>query len=203
DPGVEVQADDRAAVLAALEQRGERSGQRLERERAGLEGRDRAARRGVEEPAAERILGCESDRVQYSVKYAPARVELRRDAREVVGLIDVELEHVGAIGQVLGGALGQTHPAAKAAQHDLSSLLLRLAGDLEGDRAARQHARDQQALAAQHVHSGMFPAGQRRNEAESSAASAAATRARVSLGVITSSTWPSAVAAPGCRCSAA
>ncbi len=85
DGGVEVEADDRAAALAGLQQRRERGGERLQRERAGLEGRDRAARGRVEEAAAESVRGREGDRMQHAVEAAPARAQLLGDALEVFG----------------------------------------------------------------------------------------------------------------------
>ena len=78
--------------------------------------------------------------------------------------------------------------AAESAEDHLGSGLLSLPSNLEGDRAACQDPGDQQPLAGQHRHSGMFPAGQRRSGADSSAANAATRRARVSPGVMTSST---------------
>ena len=72
-------------------------GERLERERARLERGDRALRRRVEEVAAERVLGREGDRVQDAVDAAPALAQVVGDGLEVLGLVDVELEHVGRL----------------------------------------------------------------------------------------------------------
>ena len=64
-----------------------------------LERGDRALRRRVEEVAAERVLGREGDRVQDAVDAPPALAQVRRDRLDVLGLVDVELEHVGRPGR--------------------------------------------------------------------------------------------------------
>ena len=71
DRRVEVHADDARSLLRV--QVGERGAQRLERERARLERRDRAVGGRVQEATAERVLGRERDRVQHAVDAAPAR----------------------------------------------------------------------------------------------------------------------------------
>ena len=72
-------------------------GERLQRERRGLECGDRALDRRVEEVAAEGVAGGEGDRVQDAVDAAPALTQVGRDGLDVLGLVDVELEDVGAL----------------------------------------------------------------------------------------------------------
>ena len=144
DRGVEVHPDDARALLGV--EVGEGDGERLERERARLERGDRALGRRGQELAAERVLGREGDRVQHAVDAAPAVGQVGGDRLEVLGLVHVELEHVGRVGQLLGGAVGQALRAAEAGQHHLRARLLRLAGDLPRDRVARDDARDQELL---------------------------------------------------------
>ena len=141
--GVEVQADD-AGRLAALEQRQHGGRQGLQRERARLEGGDRRGARGLQEPPAQRIGGDEGDRVQQAVEAAPALVERPGDGLELVGVVDVELEHLGLGGQALGHPLGDPHPAAEAGEDDLGALVLGAARDGEGDRLVGQNAGDEQ-----------------------------------------------------------
>ena len=66
------------------------------------------------------------------------------DGLERLGVVDVELEHVGLGGQALGHPLGDPHPAAEAGEDDLGALFLGAARDGEGDRLVGQHAGDEQ-----------------------------------------------------------
>ena len=134
-------------------------GQRLQRERRRLERGDRALRRRVEEVAAERVLGREGDRVQDAVDAAPALAQVVRDGLDVLGLVDVELEHVGDGIELGGRAVGHALRAAEARQHDLRTGRLRLLGHLERDRLAVDDAGDQELLALQSTHSGFIPPG--------------------------------------------
>ena len=186
DGGVEVHADDARALVRV--EVGERDGERLERERARLERGDRALRRGGEEAAAEGVLGREGDGVQHAVDAAPAVAELARDGLEVLRLVDVELEHVGRVGQLLGRPVGQPLGAAEARQHDLGALLLRLAGDLPRDRVARDDARQEQLLVLEEAHSGMLRTPCAGCATASSVRSASISRRRVSAGGTISST---------------
>jgi len=54
-------------------------------------------RRRREEVPPERVLRSEGDRVKRAVEAAPARFELAGQRLEVLGLVHVELEHVGRI----------------------------------------------------------------------------------------------------------
>ena len=149
DGRVEVQADDRR-VLALLQQRQHRGRETLHRVRARRERDLRGLGGRAEEIAAERVAGGERDRVQDAVQRTPARLEIRRDGRELVGVVDVELEHVGRrVAEPLGDPLRDAQPAAEAGQDDLSALLLRAAGDGVGDRALGEDSGDEQATAVE------------------------------------------------------
>jgi hypothetical protein len=129
------------------------AGHRLQRVGAGPERLGGALKAGVEELAAERVLGRVGDRVQDPVEASPARLELPRDRGEVGLAVDVELEDVGGLGQPLRGALGEPPRATEAGEHHLGAGQLRLARDREGDAAAGDHPGDQQALAVEHQRS--------------------------------------------------
>ena len=148
DRRVEVHADDARSLLRI--QVGERGAQRLQRERARLKRRDRAVGGRLQEATAERVLGRERDRVQEPVDATPAGLQLLRDRGEVLGLVDVELEHVGGLREALGRALGQAPRPAEARQHDLRAGLLGAASDLPRDRVFGDHAGDQQLLVVEH-----------------------------------------------------
>ncbi len=132
DRGVEVEPDDARALLGV--QVGEPGGERLQRERARPERRLGALRRRVEEVAAERVLGRERDRVQDAVEAAPALAQVVGDGLEVVGVVDVELEHVGRLRQLGRRPLGHPLDAAERGEHHLGAGLLGLARDLVRDR---------------------------------------------------------------------
>ena len=88
------------------------SGARVRAEVAQRDGADverglRALHRRRQEAPAERVRGRERDRVQGAVDAAPARRQVVGQRLEVLGALDVELEHVGRRGQRLRGALGQ------------------------------------------------------------------------------------------------
>ena len=74
EPPVEIEADDRAAVL--LHQRQQSHRDRLQRVGARLDRGRNALPRGVEEVPAEGVLRRERDRVQESVDRSPPRLEL-------------------------------------------------------------------------------------------------------------------------------
>src|SRR5207237_1318344 len=81
-----------------------------ERERARLErGERRRARRG-EEVAAERVARDEGDRVDEAVEPPPALLDLGRGRLELLGVVDVELEHVRLGGQAPRDALRDAQP---------------------------------------------------------------------------------------------
>ena len=141
----------------------------------------------VEEVAAERVAGREGDRVQDAVDPAPALGQLGRDRLEVLGLVDVELEDVGRLRELLGGAVGQALRAAEAGQHHLRARLLGLPRDLERDRVAGDDTRDQELLAGEHQR-GMFLTCSAGCATASSVRSASASRRRVSDGGTISST---------------
>ena len=81
---------------------------------------------------------------------APQRSPSSRAERaEVVVGVDVQLEHVGRLGQALGRALGHPPHAPEAGQHDLGALSLRALGDRVGDRVAVDDAGDEDPLAVE------------------------------------------------------
>jgi len=139
-------------VLAALEQRQQRGRQRLVGVRRRAERDLRRLRRRLEKPAAERVGGGEGDRVQHAVERAPATLEVGRDGRQVLGIVDVELQHVGLARQAPRDALGDAQAAAEAGEDDLGALLLRLGGDGERDRAVGEDPGDEQAAAFEQRH---------------------------------------------------
>ena len=117
---------------------------------------DRALGRRVEEVAAERVAGSERDRVQDAVDAAPALAQVGRDRLDVLGLVDVELEHVGSGVELGRGAIGHALGTTEPGQHDLGPGGLRLLGDLVRDRLAVDDSRDQELLALQVTHSGFI-----------------------------------------------
>ena len=194
--GVEVESDD---ARAAGHQRCERTGQRLEREGAGLERLRRRLRRRGHEATAERVLGRERDRVQRTVNPAPGALERLRQRGEVLGAVDVKLEHLTDGVEFLRCALGHAPHPAEAREHDLGTLPLRLLSGVEGDRVLGDDAGDQQALAGQDHVRPPTP----RSAGPASVRSAQARRSRVRDGSTISSTKPDAAAASARRCSSA
>ena len=84
-------------------QRRERRGQRLQRERAGLErrrSRSPPARSGSRPPSAS--SGANAIACSDAVDTAPALAQRRRHRVQVLGLVDVELEHVGRLRAAAG-----------------------------------------------------------------------------------------------------
>ena len=103
----------------------------------------------VRNAPAERVLGREGDGVQHAVQRTPPVAQRRGDRGDLLGLVDVELEDVGWVGQALGDALGDAHATAETGEDDLGPLTLRALGDGEGDRLLGEDAGDEQALAVE------------------------------------------------------
>ena len=157
DAGVEVEADDGAArPLGRFQERQHAAHERLERERTGLEGRRRACDGGAQEGATEGIFRCKGNRVQHAVEAMPTRRQLASDCLKVMLGVDVQLQHVGWHGKLLGRSLRQAPRAPEPGQDDLGARELGQACDLEGDRVPCEHPGDEQTLAAQH---GTTPCG--------------------------------------------
>ena len=85
--------------------------------------------------------------MEDAVERAPALLDVVDDGGDVVGVVDVELEDVGRVGQAVGDPLRDPHPAAEAGEHDLRAFLLRALGDGVGDRALGEDPGDEQAAA--------------------------------------------------------
>ena len=83
--------------------------------------------------------------------------EIVRDRLDVLGLVDVELEHVRDGIELQRGTIGHALGTAEAGQDDLGSRRLRLLGDLVRDRLAIDDSGDQELLALQRTHSGFIP----------------------------------------------
>ena len=113
---------------------------------------------------------------------------------QVVGAVDVELQDVGRPVELGRRALGHAPDATERGQHDLGPRGLRLAGDLVRDRLAVDDAGDDQLLAFEQRHRGMFLTPVAGSAIASSVDRASASRRRVSPGRMTSSMWPSAAA---------
>ncbi len=86
--------------------------------------------------------------------------KLLAHGRDLVGLVDVHLQHVGRLGQPSRHLLCEAHRASEVGEHDLGALLLRGSGRGERDRLRRQHPRDEQLLVVQqHGHVAVDAAG--------------------------------------------
>ena len=158
----------------------------------------------VEEAAAERVRGRERDRVQRRRRAPPQRsLSDSVDAARSLGLVDVELEHVDRRRQPLRRRARSSAGRGRSRVRTISApVLLRLrARRAKAIESAGEHAGDQQPLALQDRHSGMFPAGQRRSGADSSAASGARARASRSARSPRRRT-PRPSPRSACRCSA-
>ena len=149
DRRVEVEPDDARRPLGALQERQQRHRERLQRVGAGAERGQRRLRRGLQEVAAQRVLGRERDRVQDPVEAAPPLVEVRRHRGELLGLVDVELEDRRLGRQAPGDPLRDAQPAAEAGEHDLGACGLRALRHGVGDRVVREDARDEQSAVAE------------------------------------------------------
>ena len=106
--------------------------------------------RRVEEVPAEGVLGSERDRVQDAVEAPPSGRELLAGGVDLLGIGDVELEHVGRRRQTPRGLLREAHRTAEVRQHDLGAVLLGGARRGEGDRLRGEDARDEELLALEH-----------------------------------------------------
>ena len=115
--------------------------------------------RGLEEAAAERVLGREGDRVEHAVDAAPAARRARRAARAGPPGCSRRARARQRARAAAGRALGQPPGAAEAREHHLGARQLRLLGHREGDAAVGQGPGDQQALAVE-VHSSTGTAAQ-------------------------------------------
>ena len=65
---------------------------------------------------------------------------------------DVELEHVDAVAELAGRALGQAQRPAGTGEHDVGTLVEREAGDAERQRRIGEHAGDHDLLAVEQTH---------------------------------------------------
>src|SRR5262249_17493606 len=97
----------------------------------------------------ERIDGREGDGVQDAVDPSPPAAELAGKRVEVLLRVDVELEYVGAVGQLRRGALRQPPRTAEAREDDLRPLLLCLPRHLPRDRVLVHDSRDQELAAVE------------------------------------------------------
>ena len=101
----------------------------------------------LEEPPAQAGLGRERDRVEHAVEPAPLLGEVITKVGQMVGVGDVELEHLGLARQALDGASGDTHRPPERRQRNLGALLLRQPRDRERDRRLGEDAGYEDALA--------------------------------------------------------
>ena len=87
----------------------------------------------------------------YSLKAMGEALEPLYDGGgSLVGLVHVELEHVGRLRQLPGGALGHPLGAPEAGQHHLRAAALGALRHGKGDAPPRHHAREQESLALKH-----------------------------------------------------
>ena len=84
--------------------------------------------RGAYSIAAERVIGGEGDGVEDAVDTTPATAQFLGERGEVLGIVDVELEHIHRLRQTGRRTLG--HPAypAEGGQQHLGALLLQTRG---------------------------------------------------------------------------
>jgi hypothetical protein len=101
-----------------------------------------------QEAAAQTRRRREADGVQHAVHAVDVGTDPLGERGEVCLVRDIELDDRRRLGQALGDALDQRHPA-EAGQHHRRALLLRHARDRERDRGIGDHARNQQPLAVQ------------------------------------------------------
>jgi hypothetical protein len=81
--------------------------------------------------------------VQHPVDLAPALAQRVGERVQILGPVDVELEHVNRRRQPLRGPLGHPLDPPEAGQQHLGTLVLGLLGGVERDRLLGDHARDQ------------------------------------------------------------
>ena len=93
--------------------------------------------------------------MQDAVDAAPALAQLVRHGLDVLGAVDVELEHVGRRVELGRRPLGHPPHAAERGEDHLGAGLLGLARDLVRDRLAVDDAGDEKLLVLQERHSGI------------------------------------------------
>ncbi len=95
--------------------------------------------------------GAEADGVEQAVQAIPAGGEGGAGRLQLLGRGDVDLEDLGFAGELARRAPGEREGAPRAREHDVGPLLLRQAGDGEGQRGVGEDAGDEQALAVEEV----------------------------------------------------
>jgi hypothetical protein len=107
----------------------------------------------------ERALGREPDRVHDAVEVGHVFAHPVGQRGEVVVVRDVELDDGRGHGQPLGHGRRELHLAAERGEHHLGTLLLRQAGDVEGDGGVEEDTGDEELLALEQHLGGPFAGG--------------------------------------------
>src|SRR3546814_1791025 len=94
----------------------------------------------------------EADGVEGAVDPTPALADGVSHGDDVVGVGDVELEHLGRLRELAGGALRQREAATGTGEDHLGALLLGDAGHPEREGGVGQDAGDEDALAVEEGH---------------------------------------------------
>ena len=85
--------------------------------------------------------------MEDAVEAVPARRQRVTGGAELLGLGDVDLEHLGRIGQLAGRALGQRQGPAGTREHNFGPLLLGQPRHGEGQGGIGQDAGDEEPFA--------------------------------------------------------
>ena len=107
---------------------------------------------GGEHAAAQAVGRCEPDGVEQTVEPVPAGGQRLAGCGQLLGGGDVDLEHLGRVGQLARRAPGEREGTARPGQHNLGTLLLGPAGHRESQGGVGEDAGDQESFAVEESH---------------------------------------------------
>ena len=198
DARVEVEPDDRRRSLPPRAAGASAAASALSENALVSKRHDRAAALGVSrKPPPSASAGANAIACSTPSSAPQRAIELRRDRGEVLGLVDVQLEHVGGSAAAdLAARSVRRMPRPKPVRmiSAPSSCAWRATSNAIEPRV-RTPVMSSRLPSSMRRHSGMFPSGRRAAAPSRARQTRRRSRARVSPGAITSSTWPSALAA--------
>ena len=107
---------------------------------------------GGEHAAAQAVGRREADGVEQAVEAVPAGGQGVAGCGQLLGGGDVDLEHLGRVGELASRALGERQGPPGSRQDDFGALLLGPPGHREGQRGVGEDAGDQEPLAVEESH---------------------------------------------------